>query len=359
LFVWRRRSETLNIGHVTDTHVDVRVDVYEENIIAAKARGKIDPNKGDYNNFNRSFVSVYNEAKQSDVVLITGDLIDYGRGHWGLERAGQLQDNGAYHTDRNWFLFYYLLASEKAYTRPAYTILGNHDWRLNPYPPFSPGATKPNEMLHDHARIGSSEQKKILAAAHGDGSARGYSYTTDAENVWQLLKKETGSALSAFWSLVKQSDSLDVKGYPTETNVESIAWYLLAINPFLDYTFTLPGKQSVLMLDWARTEAVLFSDVRGGESWGYDPLSPKGAAGTPRAKSCLTPLQQRLLADFNNGPSKAKVIGVHAPPISPFDDWYQVDLFTGRKTYKNPRTARGPSAGHPLFATTPAGSRTG
>ena len=39
-----------------------------------------------YNNWNRSFVRVYDDAKRdSDVVLLTGDLIDYGRGHWGVQ----------------------------------------------------------------------------------------------------------------------------------------------------------------------------------------------------------------------------------------------------------------------------------
>ena len=153
-----------------------------------------------------------------------------------------------------------------------------------------------------------------------------------------------------------RSSSLDVKGYPTETNIDSIAWYLLSINPFLDYTFTLPGKQSVLMLDWARTEHVLFEDVVKGEKWGYDPLNPNSASGTPKASSCLTGLQQRLVAGFISGPSKAKVVGLHAPPISAYSDWYQLDLFTGRKTYKNPQTARGPNGGHPLFAITPRGA---
>jgi len=358
LFINRSLSSTLNIGHVTDTHVDVRADVYEHNLDAAKASGTIKPpTKGMYDNFNRSFTRVYDAAKQaSDVLLLTGDLIDYGRGFWGQGRAGQLQQDGLYHADRNWFLFYYLLASGVAYRRPAYTILGNHDWRLNPYPPFSPGATKPNEMLHDHARLTSGEQRKILEAMHGPGFNRGYSYTTTAESAWQLAREQTGTALKTFGKMLGQTHSLDVRGYPTETSVDSIAWYLLAINPFLDYAFTLPGRQSILMLDWARTEDVLFDDVTRGEKWGYDPFDPGSAAGTPRPSSSLSDLQQRLIADFTAGPSRAKVIGVHAPPIGPYSDWYNVDLFTGRKTYKNPRTARGPSGGHPLFANRPEGA---
>jgi GH25 family lysozyme M1 (1,4-beta-N-acetylmuramidase) len=365
LFIDRRIGPAVSIGHVTDTHVDVRADVYDFNLAAAKRKGEIKNERGQtigrdegvYNNFNNSFKNVYEKArKESDILMLTGDLIDYGRGHWGLNRAGRLQANELYHPDRNWFLFYYLIASGDAYSRPAYTILGNHDWRLNPYPPFSPGAPKPNELLHDHGALPRKTQEAIIHAAHGLGSKRGYSYTTDAENIWQLLLRETRSAINAFGKLVKQSKSLDVKGYPTETNIDSIAWYLFSINPFLDYAFTLPGRQSMLMLDWAKTEDVLFDDVVKGEKWGYDPFDPSSAAGTPRPSSCLSALQQRLLSDFNAGPSKAKIIGVHAPPISPYSDWYQEDLFKGHKTYTNRLRARGPSGGHPLFATRPRGA---
>ena len=87
------------------------------------------------------------------MVLLTGDLIDYGRGQSAWRSAGRIRNalgrNDAYHDDRNWFLFYYLLASGENYTKPAYTILGNHDWRLNPYPPFAPGAPEPKSLFHD------------------------------------------------------------------------------------------------------------------------------------------------------------------------------------------------------------------
>jgi hypothetical protein len=149
---------------------------------------------------------------------------------------------------------------------------------------------------------------------------------------------------------------MDVPGTPAETNLESVAWYLLSMNPFFDYAFTLPGKQSVLMLDWAKTESVLFDDITRGVTRPYDPFDPSSAAGTPRASSCLTPLQSQLATEFVGGPSKAKVVGVHAPPIGPYSDWYLPDLLAGRKTYKNPRTARGPNEGHPLFAIRPDGA---
>jgi outer membrane protein OmpA-like peptidoglycan-associated protein/3',5'-cyclic AMP phosphodiesterase CpdA len=354
LFIRARSSAPLTIGHVTDTHVDVRADVYEHNLEAARiAEGR---RTVDYNNFNTSFVKIYGEARQtSDILLMTGDLIDYGRGFWGLGRALEVQQDGLYHTDRNWFLFYDLIAAGDAYSTPTYTILGNHDWRLNPYPPFAPGAPNPNELINNHMGLTRAQQHDVIAAAHGDGHKRGFSYSVEAEKGYELLRQlPLGDTVTALVQLFGRTGPAEQRGFPTETSFESIAWYLLSINPFLDYSFTLPGKQSVLMLDWAKDELVLFPIVKNGEASGYDPLTASDAAGTPRPRYSPTPLQQQMLAEFVSGPSRSKIVGVHAPPISPYSDWHTADLVAGRKTYSDPDTARGPKDGHPLFAVTPS-----
>ena len=216
LFVQRHREAALRIGHITDTHVDVRADVYDWNLSAAGKRAFVERQKllaqgkrvdkdslvnvladrlDGYNNFNRSFEATYKKVKEgSDVVLMTGDLVDYGRGFWGIGKPNEVQVDALYHTDRNWFLFYYLLASGGNYSTPTYTILGNHDWRINPYPPFAPGAPNPIELLHGHLqdiplpaskdrKETSKDRKKkfeallkrIIAMAHGPGHARGFS----------------------------------------------------------------------------------------------------------------------------------------------------------------------------------------
>jgi hypothetical protein len=368
LFVQRKPDTNLRIGHVTDTHVHVRADVYEHNLRQANAHGG-------YNNFNASFVRVYDHArKDSDVILLTGDLIDYGRGHWGTREAGRLEVDGFYHVDRNWFLFSYLLASGNAYTRPVYTILGNHDWRLNPYPPFAPGAPDPKSLIHTHARIKTAAQEKLLATAHGKGFRRGFSYLAKAETAFQLLREKTKDSLLALAQLLGQTRDLDKKGIPTETTIASVEWYLLSINPFLDYSVVLPGKQRLLMLDWAEDEHVLFPLVRNGKELPYDAFAPGGATGPgPKASKCLTPLQQRMVKEFADAPGRAKVIGIHAPPIGPYGDWKDPDLANGRKIYADPRRARGPTNyatklpgkdpkkwnGHPIFAIRPKGGAFG
>jgi predicted MPP superfamily phosphohydrolase len=371
LFVQREPLSKIKIGHLTDLHVDVRADVYEENL---RKKGI----KTSFNNWNKSFEGNYKHARlDSDILLLTGDLIDYGRGHWGLTAADQLGDDRLYHVDRNWFLFYYLLASGNAYQKPAYTILGNHDWRLNPYPPFAiAGAPGPATMIHNHRDYSKEKLNEILRNAHGDGADRKFSYYMPTED--EFVKKfwESGQLLKSIGRLLAHKKTLDEPHTPVQTTVESIGWYLMAINPFLDYSFSLPGDQKVLMLDWAEDEDLLFPIVQDGKEWPYMLWQLKEAADPgPKAKNCLTKLQQQLVKSFVGSSGRSKIIGIHAAPIGPYPNWYDYpDLFTGKKVYAADEKARGPKQqygtktsdgriekwnGHPIFAVSPDGKEAG
>jgi hypothetical protein len=252
-----------------------------------------------------------------------------------------------------------------------YTSLGNHDWRINPYPPFAiAGAPDPKLLIHDHKNYSTKEQREILALAHGPGVGRKFSYQVKAESKAQLLLEEPGSALKALAKLVTQTRTLDEPGSPVETTVESVAWYLFAINPFFDYSFVLPSRHQVLMLDWAEDEDVLFPIVVRGKEWPYMIWQVESASDPgPKAKRCLTPQQRKLVTYLLESPGNAKLIGIHTPPIGPYSDWMDHDLLQGRKTYTKEqlKNARGPTNygtrlpdgtevpwnGHPIFAIRP------
>jgi hypothetical protein len=354
----KRQQEPLRVAHVTDTHVDIRADVYEENLAlseekparAAKLAGI------SFNNYNKDFIEVYREAKEAaHVLLLTGDLIDYGRGHVGLSFNGMYRSalgrNDAYHHDRNWFLFYYLFASGDRYTRPAYTILGNHDWRLNPYPPKAPGAPEPESLFHDAKDFSQRDRwKKLIEIAHGPGHERKYAYTVGAESAWGALVWALTHPVRAGEAIAKD---FNVAGSPVQTTVESVAWYLMLINPFLDYSAKLPSGQQILMLDWARDEELINPD---------DPRTFMRFG--QRAASSLTQLQQWHVDEFVALKGRAKIIGIHAPPLGPFQDWWDSDLKAGIKKYARGQDSRlrWPDERsimrvpeHPLLAIRPAG----
>jgi Calcineurin-like phosphoesterase len=337
LFVRRNANTTLAIGHMTDTHVNVRADVYEHNLRTAGQPFGYSANRLTYkskplayNNWNRDFILIYSFARQnSDVVLLTGDLIDYGRGHLGtVEASHSLGVDSYYHVDRNWFLFYYLLAAGESYTKPVYTILGNHDWRLNPYPPFAPGAPEPKLFIHNHLQFiqrdcHDEDLTRILRAAHGPGYEKAYAYSMDAQNALDVLLKYPQKIPRAL------TYKLDFGGSPLETSVESVAWYLMLINPFLDYRFAMATGHQFLMLDWGRGEELAnFDEPRTFMGFGQ------------RAANILSAVQKWQVSEFTRAPGRAKVIGLHAPPIGPYPNWFDEDLFAGSKTYKPGEDAR-------------------
>ena len=307
---------SLRIGHLTDLHVAIRHDTYGKNLAKAGARGS------KYHNWNRACEKLYSNAKLScDALLMTGDLIDYGRGHDGVSPLGK---DESYLRDRNWFLFYSFLAGGENYTKPAYTILGNHDWRLNPYPARAPGAPAPEAM---------KLSKDELEKAHGPG----------ADQKW-YEKDDTNWTSGAKKKLIDRDGSLEVKGTPLETVYESVAWYLLLINPFLDYTSPLPGGYQLAMLDWAEDEVVDRTVVSNGTDFGRTPLIPNTAGG-PVAKTCLTAHQAKLVALVAREAGKAKILGIHAPPLGPWPHWPDDELRKGWVSWDPKKPSRGATGG--------------
>jgi hypothetical protein len=299
----RETMPRLCISHVTDLHVDIRFDAYEANLRKAGL-----PAASKFYNWNRACERVYRQAKRNcDVLLMTGDLIDYGRGY---NEIGELGENSSYWRDRDWFYFYELIAGGTKYAKPIYTILGNHDWRINPYPPFAPGAP-------------SSDQMKIndddLRAAHGANYDAGKAYDPLDGRQWAqgFIKK-----------LFVRDGSLEIPGTPIETRVESVAWYLLLINPFLDYSAPLPGGYSLTMLDWAENEIVDQHVFAGGIDYGPTILIPNTAG--QMAKDAITPNQMWLVQQVLETHIGPKILGIHAPLVGPWPHWPNDQLAKGR-----------------------------
>jgi len=280
LFVLDKAPANICIGHMTDMHVCVRANVFERNLSKASIPA------GQYNNYNTRFSELYVRATTScDTLMFTGDIIDYGCGHRGDDAP--LGELDSYLLDRNWILFFSLLASGGAYRKPTYTVLGNHDWNLYPYGPassiFSIG--KDMNITDEHVKI-----------IHGrDADALVYPLNrTDTVKKIPII-----SEISGIRAIPKN---------PLRMNVDSVRWYLLLINPFLDYSAPYPGGYRCLMLDWGE-DVELFR-----RSPGEGIVIPPGL---PNATECLTDGQKHLVEWFVGQQDKAKVLGLHASIVGP------------------------------------------
>jgi hypothetical protein len=139
----RPGGEGLRFIHLTDLHIALRNDLYEDNLRenVTLPLGQ-DPHKTGFNNFNqnlRRFIAHANSLADQgklDLVLVPGDLVDF------LSHGFQEKDD---HGRNNYRLFRELVLGagrEKDRERPntglkvpLFTSTGNHDWRFFPYDP--------------------------------------------------------------------------------------------------------------------------------------------------------------------------------------------------------------------------------
>lgn len=308
----------LRIGHLTDLHFDTRWDAYEKNLRASKR-----PGAAKFYNWNRASERNYRAARQRcDILLLTGDLIEFGRGY---NEIGSMGEKGSYWRDRNWFYVYEAIAAGSKYQKPAYTNLGNHDWRINPYPPFAPGSPGLDEL--------GGIDRDDLIAAHGEGHGANLDSPGGKSGAERDYDPLGGKILKGLWKKkVVRDGALDLPDTPLETSVDSVAWYLLLMNPFLDYTCPLPGGYSLTMLDWAQRERVDLHVLAGGVDYGQTLFMPNTFGG-PQPLNSITAHQAWLVkqvADFHIGP---KILGIHAPLLGPWPHWPNDQLPSGRLKY--------------------------
>ena len=149
----KKHNEYLDVAHVTDPHTSTLWDYLDRLIFPEYPQDtpRVDDGKRDgqhaavrfrsdktkhiprqFNNPNVNLRDLTQKLKnQVDVILQTGDLVDFNR---GFNHHPDHRLDRDYVFNLNWIRYYELLLLD--YERPTYTSLGNHDWRINPYPPY-------------------------------------------------------------------------------------------------------------------------------------------------------------------------------------------------------------------------------
>jgi predicted phosphodiesterase len=220
-------KDFLTIAHLSDSHTAARMQVLEKrwntnfnNVWHTSTLSEEKP--GDFSNYNTQFEHIVKEINADtsvDILIHTGDIVDYNRGYH-CEKDDDLSEN--YCHDRNWLLFYKILC--RNYVKPFFSILGNHDYRLHPYPP--------NPVVI---------------------SRRIREFFNMAPTV-NLTRGEMNS-------IHEDPYALNITKNHIITGPQAVHWYSLVINPLLDYE-VFYGGMAFLMLDWNRWE-----DHEGGNPW--------------------------------------------------------------------------------------------
>ncbi|MBU0992390.1 MAG: metallophosphoesterase [Proteobacteria bacterium] len=261
--VYITKKKELNIGHVTDVHLDSRMNIYSQSIasvievkenceggITFDDRDRNVKNKDWYNpikdifiNFNKLFTELCTRLfdNGSDIIVITGDLIDYNRSihtpqtfRESPEKPSIAWDNlnrdyyqhalnkDKMNDDRNWFLFYEkLLELYDKKQKPIITILGNHDYVNFGVCPWPLGGGLWDGVYDQNLTRYES------ALMFGPGYKNSKEFISD-------LKERT----------------------------DFVKWYTFFINPFPDFVVEY-GDQSLFMVDWATNSSVFGAYAEG------------------------------------------------------------------------------------------------
>lgn len=245
--VFVSKKARLAIGHVTDIHLDTRMELYSKSVasvieikencpkgIVIQNNKRVVKNTEFYKpiktlvaNFNEIFMNISDKLlTKADTLVITGDLIDYNKGvhtdqtlgdkekkpseAWAALKSNLINfDNKEHQEDRNWFLFYKLLLQlYKTHHKPIFTTLGNHDYCMHataPWPLFGKAWNGVYDM---------NLTRYENALCYGEGFSKDKEFVANSS-----------------------------------TNVECVKWYTFFINPFPDYVIDY-GDQSLFMVDW-------------------------------------------------------------------------------------------------------------
>ena len=363
--VFDKTKQFLNIAHLSDTHIAARWELLEQRWNGKTPPWKPVENKrvkaqdvwrqsvasrggkpGAFNNPNaqtwRILGSVGKDSK-IDVIIITGDLIDYNRGlKWYDPTARGRNDlREDYYYNLNWLCFYEMLLD--TYKKPVFTLLGNHDWRLNPYAPlpiitdlkefFEQAMDKLSEKSWGVKGLGKIVSKllpttllALKAVPELELHAVAAEVNLTSDEVKHLHENAPADVVE---SLLNEPSST------LYTSEKSVQWYSFVINPFYDYTVRF-GHMAFAMLGWAEGEEDVFIDapdleIPRLEIAGVRLLDerrlPHGRlweASLPWAEKTLSRSQQKLLKAWGDKNKKDKVttavLCLHAPIFNPFPE---------------------------------------
>lgn len=278
-------KDFLNIAHISDSHIAARMEMLEDrwntNFKDAWSQSSLSGEKpGDFSNFNDQFVSTMksiNADKDIDMIIHTGDITDYNRGYYNTKGENDFSED--YHRNRNWLLFYQLLYSN--YEKPFFSVLGNHDYRMHPYPP--------NPILISR-RI-----RELFNMAP----------------MVNLTRNEMNTIHEDPHSLYITQNHLMNRDY-------AVHWYSLVVNPFLDYQ-VFYGRMALLFLDWNRRE-----DHEKATPWARRVLS-KGQW------SMLTKWHKKVM-NYRKKEKVVAVVAMHPAVFNPFAETGDEKLLTNPET---------------------------
>lgn len=291
--VYVGEKDYLNIAHISDSHLAARMYLLEDRWNANFNRvwhtsTLSDEKPGEFSNFITQFthlLKTINKDKTIDIIIHTGDIIDYNRGYYSPNGKNDLSQD--YYFNKNWLLFYEILHNH--YEKPVFTVLGNHDYRLNPYAPNPVVISRRIREFFNLAPMVNLTRSE-MNTIHEDPYALHIT-----EN--HLLKAP-----------------------------HAVHWYSVVINPLLDYQ-VFYGRMAFLMLDWNMGE-----DHEEGNPWAEKALSRRQWNMLTEWRKKVMNRRKRKGKGKGKGKRIVAVVAMHVSVFNPFPEMGDNPLMTNPKT---------------------------
>lgn len=302
----RRSWENFSFIHATDLHISSRVDHFKPRLrelgFAEGAEACVNPNDSLRDMIR--YANSLHRAGALDLIVITGDLTDY------MYEAGDSREGGGNFTFFERIILG-LSPSPEGVTNPElrvpiFTVLGNHDYRPNPYHLLSDldlGDTGNFDYFPDWLW---SPARTRNIAAYGS---------------FNLIEEEAKALQGGKNPCLNMKEANDV----VSVDPDKLVYYHQRINDAQSYVVEL-GPHRIVMLDSLWEEGIIkrslesFLRVVSGQ---INEDSQNWLAQHPNLvgfdKGDITLLRQTLEGEDTGG---IVVVGVHGPPINPSGDEY-------------------------------------
>jgi Calcineurin-like phosphoesterase len=269
----RMAWDTLRVGHATDLHINVRLDLLRRSlarVVSGASSTTPSARIGDKITLTtRNVVSVIDGLVRggANLLLLGGDNIDHVRNAWAPALLGDDgpsrrtrevwdavavgdADDGRYQPYVDSLAFYGIVRRGLGRWRvPAFGVSGNHDFYLDPYglTPTMPGIGPVNEGIPGDVNLTPYEAKVLFG--------------------------DTSNSIGPAWI---RKGSAVLAGQP-----DQLRWYHSVFNPFSDFKVETP-THPLVALGWGDAESLLLHHE-------------SGLTHLPVATESVTPAQKALL----------------------------------------------------------------
>jgi 3',5'-cyclic AMP phosphodiesterase CpdA len=333
VYVSNSNWKDFSIIHVTDIHVAKRIDQLHNKLRRLASNGRLREGLKQFHNWNDNFSTFIkyanrlHERKQLDLIIATGDLIDY------LYEEGDRNK----HLGGNFAFFKSLILGQGKFSDgatlreelrvPIYTTLGNHDYRSNPYRLLAKFLITVNDAVRSVLKkipgiggfAGDIVGGVLSAIGIGSVGTDKLSYDQDQFADYNLTEDEA-EVLEGGRRPVLDANAGGKMLHVDRDMIRQTAYYFKEINRSSSYSIGLGRKHHIVMVDTKYDSGITTDLVEVGlaKYLGLGATEKKKFVNGFVNSAGFGNQEIRLVKSVLSRSQGLVIVGMHAPPLCHF-----------------------------------------